>query len=56
MHLLSNGKATIIGITSGSDYAVFKDDYIIQCNGKSFFTRVGYYIKWIESVIGDKHC
>ena len=54
MHKTENGKTTIIGLTSGSDYNLFKDNYVIFCNGKAYYTRVGYYIDWIESHVGSR--
>ena len=36
MHKTENGKTTIIGVTSGSDYNLFKDHYVIFCNGKYY--------------------
>ena len=57
MHKTKNGRTTIIGLTSGSDVKVIKDNKIFSCNGLSYFTRVGYYLKWIEDTIrGEEHC
>ena len=56
MHKTENGKTTIIGVTSGSDYNLYKDHYVIYCNGKSYYTRIGYYMDWIESYVKKDHC
>ena len=56
MHKTENGKTTIIGVTSGSDYNMYKDHYTIYCNGKSYYTRIGYYMDWIESYVKKDHC
>lgn len=57
MHKTENGKTTVIGVTSGSDYNLFKDHYVIFCNGKAYYTRIGYYQDWIEQHVGvDNHC
>ena len=58
MHKTKNGRTTIIGLTSGSDDEVIKDNKIFLCNGLAYFTRVGYYLKWIEETIGgqEDHC
>ena len=56
MHKTENGKTTVIGVTSGSDYILYKDNLMIHCNGKANYTRVGYYADWIESHVGKNHC
>ena len=56
MHYTQNGKTTIIGVTSGSDYIIEKDFTLTHCNGKAFYTRVGYYLDWIKQYVGDNHC
>lgn len=58
MHSKSiNGQTTIIGLASGTDYDLYEGNNVIHCNGKSFFTRIGYHLNWIESYIGkNNHC
>ena len=56
MHKTENGKTTIIGLASSSNYNLLKNHYVIVCNGKYHHTRVGYYIDWIEKHVGSDHC
>ena len=58
MHKTENGRTTIVGLTSGSEEEVIKDDYMVLCNGPVFYTRVGHYLNWIEETIGGSkdHC
>ena len=58
MHKTKNGRTTIIGLTSGSDDELIKDGIEYYCNGPIYYTRVGYYLKWIEEVVGgpENHC
>ena len=58
MHKTKNGRTTIIGLTSGTEASVFKDPLYVLCIGPTYFTRVGYYLKWIEETIGgqEEHC
>ena len=58
MHKTENGRTTIVGLTSGSNYQIIREGHLILCNGPAFYTRVGYYLKWIEETIGgqEDHC
>ena len=58
MHKTKNGRTTIVGLTSGSNNNIFKDHLIFYCTGPTIYTRVGYYLKWIEEVVGgtEEHC
>ena len=56
IHKTENGKTTIIGLASSSNYNLLKNHYVIVCNGKYHHTRVGYYIDWIEENVGSDHC
>lgn len=40
------------------DKKVVKENYLLECNGSSVFTRVASYLKWIEETIGgpEEHC
>ena len=57
MHKTENGKTKIIGVTSASNHNLLdENDNVVACNGKLFYTRVGYYADWIEGIVGRDHC
>lgn len=57
MHKTVNGKTTIVGVGSISNQTLVDDrNHIVLCNGQAWYTRVGYYMDWIESYVGNDHC
>ena len=57
MHKTENGRTTIIGLTSATDHNLFDDNgNIVVCNGRALYTRVGYFLDWIEQLVGTNHC
>lgn len=54
MHVVENGKATVIGLTSGSDKVLEEDGTLIFCNGYAYYTRIGAFFKsFIAQHIGE---
>ena len=61
MHKMENGETKIVGLTSFSNHHILEEDchgrmQLVTCNGRAYYTRVGWYADWIESIVGDDHC
>lgn len=57
LHKTENGKTKIIGLASDTnDTIIDENNHVVLCNGKFWYTRIGVFVDWIESWIGDEHC